>query len=415
MAADSLFLSNARVLDGLGGIRDCADVLLAGGRIAEVREPGSGAPDGIAVLDLDGQVLMPGLIDAHAHLYARDPIRPLLRGEPPRPKELSYFVAANSVRAYLEAGITTMRDVGSFDLHGLVLREAARHGLCPAPRILTCGYILSATSPGGAIYHAMYRQADGPDEMRKATREQLRLGADYIKVMSTGARSVLLEYPPEPAQITAAELDAIVEEAHRMGYRVAAHAEGIGGARLVVEASVDTVEHGLSLHREPELLERMAKRGIVLVPTLTTFHDIAEHWAERHPARLVEQAKRQKEEAYKTLLAARDAGVTLAMGFDSGPPGDSAMELVRMVDGGLTVMEGIVAATSGSAKACGLEDVGAVAAGCVADLLVVDGDPLEDVGMLVRGERLWLVLQGGRPVAGSALAPPALVPSVAHD
>jgi imidazolonepropionase-like amidohydrolase len=404
----TLVLANARILDGLGAVRERADVLLASGRVAQIREPGGGAPDGVSVLDLEGRTLMPGLIDAHAHLYAHNPIRPLLRGEPPRPKELSYLVAANTVRAHLEAGVTTMRDVGSLDLHGVVLREAVRYGLCPGPRILTCGYIVSATSPGGAIYDAMYRQADGPEEMRKAVREQLRHGADYVKVMATGARSVLLE-DPEPAQLTGAEMEALVDEAHRLGKRVAAHAEGLDGARLAIEAGVDTVEHGLSLHREPALLGRMAERGIVLVPTLTTFHDIAEHWAERHPARLVEQAKRQRDEAYRTLVAARNAGVTLAMGFDSGPPGDSALELVRMVDGGLTGMEGIVAATSGSAKACGLPDVGAIAPGCVADLLVVDGAPLEDVRMLVRGERVQVVLQDGRPVAGSALARPSLV------
>jgi imidazolonepropionase-like amidohydrolase len=415
MAQDSLILTNARVLDGRGGTRERADVVLSDGRIQEVREAAGSQAELAGVLDLQGKTLMPGLIDAHAHLYSHDPIRPLLRGEPPRPRELSYLVAARTVRAYLEAGITTMRDVGSLDLHGVVLREAVRHELCPGPRILTCGYIISATSPGGAIYHAMYRQADGPEEMRKAVREQLRHGADYIKVMTTGARSVLLEHPPEPAQITREELDTIVGEAHRMGYRVAAHVEGIGGARPAVEAGVDTVEHGLSLHREPELLERMAGQGAVLVPTLTTFHDIAEHWAERHPEPLVEQAKRQKEEAYGTLVAARDAGVTLAMGFDSGPPGDSALELVRMVDGGLTAMEGIVAATSGSAAACGLADVGAIAPGFAADLLVVDGDPLEDVRVLVRGEGVWLVLQAGRPVAGNALARPPLVRAASDE
>jgi imidazolonepropionase-like amidohydrolase len=119
---------------------------------------------------------------------------------------------------------------------------------------------------------------------------------------------------------------------------------------------------------------------------------------------LVEQAKRQREEAYTTLLAAREAGVTLAMGHDSGPPGENAIELVRMVDGGLTVLEGIAAATHGSARALGLSDVGTVVSGAVADLLVVDGDPLADVRVLCDRERLWLVLKDGRAVAGRGQA-----------
>ena len=250
----------------------------------------------------------------------------------------------------------------------------------------------------------MYREADGPEDMRKAVREQLRRGADFVKLMATGARSVLAE-DPEPAQMTTEELGAIVDEAHRLGVRVAAHAEGLDGARLAVQQGVDTVEHGLSLHREPELLEAMAARGIVLVPTLTTFHDLADRFTSDFPAALVEQAKRQREEAYRTLVAARDAGVTLAMGHDSGPPGDNAIELVRMVQGGLTPLEGIAAATSGSAAALGLEDIGTVTPGAVADLLVVDGDPLADIRVLNRPENVWLVLQSGLPVAGRGHVP----------
>ena len=125
----------------------------------------------------------------------------------------------------------------------------------------------------------MYREADGPWEMRKAVREQIRDGADYIKIMATGARSVERE-DPEPAQMTLEEVAAVVDEAHRLGYRVAAHAEGLRGARNAIEAGVDTVEHGLALHRAPELLATMAERGIVLVPTLSTFHDLAERFAD---------------------------------------------------------------------------------------------------------------------------------------
>jgi imidazolonepropionase-like amidohydrolase len=251
----------------------------------------------------------------------------------------------------------------------------------------------------------MYREADGPDDMRKAVREQLRRGADYIKIMATGARSVVLE-DPEPAQMSLAEAEAVVDEAHRMRKRVAAHAEGLDGARMAITAGVDTIEHGLSLHRNPELMHTMAERGTVLVPTLSTFHDVSETHDDLYPHVLVEQAKRQREEAYQTLLAARAAGVILAMGFDSAPHGANALELVRMVEGGLTPMQGLVAAGSGAATALGMPDVGRISAGAVADLVIVDGDPLADVRLLMRRDRIWLVVQGGQAVAGAILDAP---------
>ena len=402
-----MVLSNARVIDGTGAAPlEAASVRIEAGRIVEVsaeRTPGGDA------IDLGGRTVIPGLIDAHAHLssdISRSPgfgPPPELKGELPRPRELGYFVLAKTARVLLSAGITSVRDVGSYDDEAIALREAVRLGIIEGPRILSCGRIISATAPGGAIFTTMYREADGVDDMRRAVREQLRRGADFVKLMATGARSVLAE-DPEPAQMTSAEIEAIVDEAHRMGVRVAAHVEGLAGARLAVGAGVDTIEHGLSLHREPGLLDAMARSGIVLVPTLSTFHDLAERFTDKFAPALVDQAKRQLEEAYATLVAARGAGVTLAMGHDSGPPGENAIELVRMVEGGLTPLEGISAATQGSASALGLPDVGTVRPGAVADLLVIDADPLEDVGVLLRPERIQMVIQSGEIVGGRAAA-----------
>ena len=406
-----MLLTNARVIDGTGrGVLERAGVRVDGGRIVEVSElPAISTADAI---DLEGRTLMPGLIDAHAHLssdVSRSPgfgPPPALHGELPRRRELGYFVLAKTARALLAAGVTSVRDVGSYDDEAIVLREAVRLGLVEGPRIQSCGRIISATAPGGAIFGSMYREADGEDDMRRAVREQLRRGADFIKLMATGARSVLAE-DPEPAQMTGAELSAIVDEAHRLGVRVAAHVEGLAGARLAVNAGVDTVEHGLSLHREPALLDAMARAGIVLVPTLSTFHDLAERFTADFAPALVEQAKRQLEEAYTTLVAARDAGVTLAMGHDSGPPGENAIELVRMVAGGLSPVEGIAAATAGSGRALGLQDVGTITPGAVADLLVIDGDPVVDIRVVCDPARVWLVVQGGAVVVGGS---PSAVP-----
>jgi len=158
-----------------------------------------------------------------------------------------------------------------------------------------------------------------------------------------------------------------------------------------------------SSDRTPELLDRMAQRGIVLVPTLTTFHDVGERFAELFAPRLVEQAKRQREEAYQTLIAAHKAGVILAMGFDSGPPGADALELVRMVEGCLTSHEAITAATSGSARALGLDDVGSIEPGKKADLVVLDSDPLNDIRTLTDRKKISMVVSDGRVVAGEGV------------
>jgi imidazolonepropionase-like amidohydrolase len=396
------WLTNARVIDGLGVITERATVELDGGRIVAIHEGESpSAPPDAQVLDVAGRTVMPGLIDVHVHLSSYDHLPPILRGEAPRPPELRTFELANGARSFLAGGVTTVRDVGSEEDHALLLREAVRLGLCPGPRILTCARIISATAPGGVTFGSMYRGADGPDDMRKAVREQLRRGADYIKIMSTGARSVVYE-DPEPAQVTRDELAALVDEAHRMGRKVAAHAEGLGGARLAIDEGADTIEHGLSLHRAPDLLDAMATKGIVLVPTLTTFHDVAAINADHYPTVLVEQAKRQRDDAYLTIVAAHAAGVPLALGFDSWPPGADAMELVRMVEAGIPAMDALVAATRGGAVACGIDDLGVVAPGAAADLLVVDGDPLADVAVLADPDRIHLVLQAGVPVAGPA-------------
>ncbi len=398
-----LALVGGRVLDGSGGpARVGATVLVRDGVITDVLD-GATTPAGYRALDLGGRTVLPGLIDAHVHLSSLTMPAPP-QGEPAYERDVRPYGQAAASRAMLAGGITTARDLGSNGRELFALRRAIGAGLCPGPRLVLCGQIVSPTSPGGRLFAEMYRQADGPDEVRKAVREQIRQGADLIKVMTTGALTVPRE-GVEPAQMTAPELEAIVEESHRLGFRVASHAEGLPGIRLSVDCGVDTIEHGEALHRAPEVLAQMAERGIVLVPTLSVFELVAAERSCCFTHTLVEQAKRLREDAYTTVASAKAAGVTMVMGFDSGPHGANALEVVRMARAGLTPGEAIVAATSGAAAACALEDVGRIAPGQLADLLVVDGDPLSDIDVIADDARRWLVLLGGRAVAGRALVP----------
>jgi len=392
-------LWNVRLLDlAAGTATERQAVTIEDGLVTTIDGADGPAPAGAR--DLGGATLLPGLIDAHCHVLSetdRSPgfgPRAALHGELPRPAALGHYILAASGALILRSGFTTVRDVGSFDDEASALKLAVELGVVPGPRILTCGRILSATAPGGVIFGTMYREADGPWEMRKAVREQLRRGADYIKFMATGARSVVAE-DPEPAQMTLEEMAAIVDEAHRMGRRVAAHAEGLAGTRWAIEAGADTIEHGLSLHRDPSLLDAMARRGTVLVPTLTTFHDLAERFASDFAPPLVEQAKRQLEDALRTVTAARAAGVIQALGYDSGPPGASANELFRLAEAGLSPIEALRTATVGGAAALGRPELGRIAVGGPADLVVVAGQPDVDPALLTRPESIIEVMRSG--------------------
>ena len=392
-------LWNVRLLDlEAGRATERRAITVDDGRVAAIDAAEGQAPAGAR--DLGGATVLPGLIDAHCHVLStteRSPgfgPPPPLHGEAPRPAALGHYILAAAGELIVRSGFTTVRDVGSYDDEASALKEAVNLGIVPGPRILTCGRILSATAPGGAIFGSMYREADGPWEMRKAVREQIRRGADYIKFMATGARSVVAE-DPEPPQMTLEEMTAIVDEAHRMGRRVAAHAEGLAGTRWAIEAGADTIEHGLSLHRDPALLDTMAGRGMVLVPTLTTFHDLAQRFAADFAPALVEQAKRQLEEALQSVAAARAAGVILALGYDSGPPGASANELLRLAEAGLSPIEALRAATIGGAAALGRPDLGRMAVGAIADLVVVDGQPDANLRLLTRPEAILEVRRSG--------------------
>jgi imidazolonepropionase-like amidohydrolase len=394
-------------------VREAAAVLVNDGVIERVGSASDPLPEGARLLDVGGRMLMPGLINVHVHVQGRQP-EPAHGAEPLLAGTSAHFLQAG-LRDTLRMGVTTLRNVGSQDQQPQEARQAMRYGAFRGPRLLTCGRIISATAPGGRFYGAMYREADGADEMRKAVREQFRAGADFIKVMTTGARSNELE-DPDPAQMTEAEFTAIVQEAHRMGAKVAAHVEGLPGTAAAIEHGMDTIEHGMYLSQRPELLERMAAQGQVLVPTLSGYYwmgglgDVIDPAGGRvEPEMLpsiVELAHYNLDQGTRSLRAARDAGVKIALGSDRGGVSgdDTALELVRMIHHGLTPADALRSATSTAAEAIDLhEHIGTIEAGKLADLLAVDGDVLEHPELLLDPAKIWLVVQLGTVVAGAAL------------
>jgi imidazolonepropionase-like amidohydrolase len=407
-----IWLTNARLFDGTGApLREHTAVLVEDGIIRQVCAASEPCPDGARPLDLGHRVLMPGLTDAHTHASGTVP-RVAKGAEEPLPGIAAHFLQAE-LRDYLRFGVTTIRVCGSQGLLPQQARQAMRYGAFRGPRLLTCGKIISATAPGGRFYGDMYREADGQDDVRRAIREQIRAGADFIKVMTTGARSNELE-DPDPVQLTEPELAVVTDEAHRMGFRVAAHAEGLDGCGAAIRHGADTIEHGMYLHRRPDLLEAMAASGQVLVPTLSGYYwmaglgedviDPAHAQADPDmPPMLVELAQRNIEEGAATLRAARRAGVKIALGSDTSLA--VGLEIQRMVHHGLTSDEALVAATKTAAEALALDEhIGTVTEGKLADLTVVDGDPLQEPRLLADPARIWLVLQLGVPVAGQLLA-----------
>ncbi|HEX6299354.1 MAG TPA: amidohydrolase family protein [Acidimicrobiia bacterium] len=402
-AQGTTVLGNARLFDGTGSpVRDDVSVTITDGRIESISDGRIEPPDGGRTIDLGGRFLMPGLIDCHTHLTIKTAPELHQGEEALHPGVVGHIVGSN-LREALRMGITTVREVGAHGDTVFEVRQAIRYGAFRAPRLLISGRLVSATSPQARHFPNMYREADGADEMRKAAREQIRAGADFVKIMTTGARSVEWENPG-PAQMTREEVAAVVDEVHRLGYRVAAHCEGLEGTRLAIEEGVDTIEHGFYLHREPALLQRLAERGGVLVPTLTFLHDLAGRKADQWTPHLVERGAYNVQEAQRTLAAAIEAGVHIAMGWDGVPEAMAASELRLMVDAGMTTSQALTSATSTAAYALGLDGlIGTVEPGKLADLVVVGGDPLEDIGVLVDRDRVHLVFQSGSAVAGTAL------------
>ncbi|WP_238006437.1 amidohydrolase family protein [Dactylosporangium sp. AC04546] len=379
----------ARVFDAVDGTVRDATVTIHNGL---VRAVGPAAPPDATIVDGSGMTLLPGLIDCHTHLCATattDIIAQMTGDSPTR----AAIHAVHNALAHLDAGVTTVRDCGALGGIAIEVARAIDDKLVEGARVQAAGLVITMT--GGHGYF-LGREVDGVDEVRKATRLAVKEGAGFIKVMSTGG----LLTPGVTAGRTAyapEELKVLVEEAHHAGLRVATHAIGNEGIKNALRAGVDSVEHGFYLDDEAiELL--LARDDVYLVPTLAGV-ECALASGDRLAPWLRAKSEAVVADREASFRRAHAAGVRFAAGTDAGTPfnrhGGLPEEIALMTRIGLSPAEALVAATRHAAANLGLADrIGTIEAGKVADLILVDGDPLADISAL---RRVRQVIQGGVP------------------
>ncbi len=389
-ASRPIALKAAHLFDAVSGrLVEPGVVLVSGTKIVaaggEVAIPGDAE-----VIDLGEATLLPGFIDAHVHLsqeagphWYHDFFDSLMRF----PAEQALY-GAHYAKATLEAGITTVRDVGSTDYVALGLRNAIAAGMIPGPRMLVANYAVGAT--GGhadqdpvpseriAVAGPIKGVCNGPEECREAVRYQVKYGADVIKFMPSGG-VLSLSDPVDNPQLTQEEMNAIVSEAHNWGRKVAAHCHGDRAAKMAVAAGVDSIEHGTFL-KDDTLLE-MKKKHVYLVATLFAGAWVGER-LDTFPPSIAAKARAAAAQAQQMFQHAVKIGVPIAMGTDAGvePHGLNAREFSLMTKNGMPPAQVLMAGTANGADLLGVADkTGTLAAGKFADVVAVAGNPLEDM------------------------------------
>lgn len=417
---DLLVLDGATVIDGTGAAPiPNATIVLHGDRIERIVPGGTSldlptepAPER---LDLGGAFVMPGMIDCHVHLYGAGGHDPMSRYIAPYPS-VRILRAAKDANVLLSAGFTTVRHLGHGEPeHAEAVKDSINAGLIAGPRMLTCGWAISQTGGHGKLqgwpYHMVEEMrprsafCDGPDALRKFVRQLLGDGADVIKIYTTEGVISTADRGMNIPNFTLPEIEAITDEAHRRGVRVAAHATGLEGSKNAIKGGVDTLEHGPN-ETDDDLLKLMVDNKSSFVPTLSVFSWAAAHGASAGLASwAVDRAARWMVGRRPLAATAIEAGITVAVGTDSsGYPrfGNNAEELVQMVESGIKPMAALVAATRNGARALGLADsIGTLEEGKLADILVLERNPLEGISSLQDQKNLRLVIQS-RPSTKSA-------------
>lgn len=399
-----LLLSGGSVFDDASRVFRRADVLCRGGRI-EALTSHDAAADGALRLDCSGMFIIPGLIDCHVHITGSgDPAE--LSAATSVPLATRAWRAARYAEQTLLAGFTTVRDLGAADQLNIHLARAVEEGLLRGPRILAAGMGVTMTGGHGSGFIAT--EADGSDAVRKAVRQQLRAGASAIKLFASGGVMTPGVDPRSPSY-TEDELRAGVEEAHKAFRIVGAHAQATDGVKNAIRAGVDSIEHGVWL--DDEAIEMMRERGTYLVGTFTAPWQIAHRGIDAGiPPFMVDKAWQILEDHERSIRAAITGGVNIAMGTDQGTPmnhpGENAQEIVRLANLGLSPAAAILSATAWAAELLKLDGVaGRIRPGLAADLVILDADPLADIGVLANQSAIRAVIQAGTTVRSTLPAP----------
>ena len=385
---ETIVLKAAHVFDSTGTtLKDGGIVVVRGDRIVSV---GGTTPPGARILDLGDATLLPGFIDAHTHLtleFGKDYYRFMYDRIMRFPAEQALY-GAQYARRTLEAGFTTVRNLGAYDFVDIGLRNAINAGVTTGPRLLTAVHGIG--SPGGHFDNLSYPPdrvkpwgpiegiCSGPEQCREAVRYQMKWGADVIKIAPSGG--VLSESDPvDVPQLTPEELAAIVSEAHKWNRKVAAHCHGDAAARLAIAAGVDSIEHGSFLTEDT--LKLMKSKDVYLVPTR-----MAVYWtdknADTYPPNIAAKARAAAAAHGNMFKSAMRIGVPIAFGTDAGvfPHGMNAMEFGLMTDLGMSPAAALIAGTRDAAKLLGVAaDVGTLEAGKTADIVAVPGNVLTDI------------------------------------
>ena len=401
-AEPPLIIKAARLIDGRGGPPLIpAMVRIEGQRIVEVASQ-LPIPANAKVIDLGNSTLLPGLIDLHTHLTGRFGMHweeVLVKATPGH----EALWGARNARVTLLAGFTTCREMGpTWPYVDVDLRRAIDDGAVPGPRLMVAGnYISSTGGAGDAKQFSIYVDvpvvktlADSPDEITKAVRTNFKHGADFIKILATGAM-LSKGIDPTAQQYSDAEIQAAVTEANRWGRQVAAHAHGIGGIKAAIRAGVRTIDHGSYLDDEAVGLLKAARKSFY-VPTLYTKEVILTEGKKNGiPDSEIERARKTRDIANAAFKRALAAGLPIGFATDAAviPHGANARELSVRVSLGEAPMSALVSATSLNAEIIGWSDrVGSVEKGKYADLIAVPGDPLKDISLI---ERVGFVMKGG--------------------
>ena len=366
------FFTNGKIMDVINSNIYDASIIAEDGFIKEIG-PDLKCPEGAEIIDFKGGYVSPGLFNCHVHTITDTPPAP--GGRPTI--ALTTIESIENCKKYLRSGVTYVRDVGGSFYIDIDLRDAIREGKIDGPEMVVSGKVICMTGGHGWTGG---READGPDDCRKAAREQLRAGADWIKVMATGGVMTKGNEPGNP-QLTEEEMRAAIEEAHKVGAKTATHAQAMVGIKNALRAGIDSIEHGF--YMDDWCFDWMKEHGTFYVPTLAAMYWIYVN-GDKVPDFMIRKVKVAFEAHKQSFYNAYKAGVKIALGTDAGTPFNqhdmTAYEMILMNEAGMKPWDCIRTGTVNAAELCEvLKDHGTIEVGKKANFTVYGGDPIEDI------------------------------------